>query len=192
MDVEMGEKRNNEERQQYLPLYEAAKKGVWDMARMFISDVDEDIAVTARVTDSNDTALHIAASEGRSEFVKQLVILMTPKQLETKNDDGETALQIAVLDGNIESIKAMVRKNENLVWIDDLHKRIPIVNAAKFAPLKEKKDIVNYLYNVMRGNPDYSHLFSGDRGCEIICSVIEAGCYDVASNIIQAYTDLAL
>ncbi|KAI3929418.1 hypothetical protein MKW92_010445 [Papaver armeniacum] len=191
MDVEMGEKRNNEKRQEYLPLYEAAKKGDWGMARMFISDVGEDVGVTARVTDSNDTALHIAATEGHSKFVEQLVILMTPEQLETKNDDGETALEIAVLDGNIESIKAMVGKNENLIGIADREERIPIVNAAKFAPRMAKKYIVNYLYNVMRGNPGYSDLFSGDRGCEIICSVIEAGCYDVASNIIQAYADLA-
>ncbi|KAI3891270.1 hypothetical protein MKW92_008888, partial [Papaver armeniacum] len=176
MDEEMGEEGNKDKGERkdhdwYLPLYKAAKEGDWQKAADFISDVGRD-AVIAPVT-----------------FVMQLVILMTPEQLEITNDDGDTALQIAVLVGNIESIKAMVERNKKLTEISDQYGVIPIVNAGNYASRKGKKDIIKYLYRVMK---DDSSLFSGDLGCRIICSVIGAGFYDVACDMIKTYPDLAV
>ncbi|KAI3933995.1 hypothetical protein MKW92_026318 [Papaver armeniacum] len=194
-DVEMGEKRNIEESQghnRYQPLYEAAKNGDWKKAEEFIYKVGKEEAVTAQVTVSSDTALHVSATEGHSTFVEQLVSLMTELQLESKNDNDETALQMAVLVGNIESIRTMVGKNKNLTLIADKDDAIPIVNAANFSPRMEKKEIIKYLYNVMMNNAVDQSSFSGDLGRKIICSIIDAGFYDVALDIIESYPHLAL
>ncbi|KAI3955769.1 hypothetical protein MKW98_006129 [Papaver atlanticum] len=99
-------------------------------------------------------------------------------------------LEIEVLVGNIKKIKEMVESNKNLTRLSD--GEIPIATAANFAPRNVKKDIVKYLYSVMRGNPDDPSVFSGDSGCRIICSVIGTGFYDIALDMINLYPDLAL
>ncbi|KAI3983094.1 hypothetical protein MKX01_035375 [Papaver californicum] len=195
MEMGAGGNRDNDERQdhnRYQRLYKAAKEGNWRMAEDFISEVGRDIAVEAPVTLTSDTALHIAASEGHSKFVEQLVILMTPEQLENKNIYGDTALQMTVLVGNIESVIVMVEKNEKLTRLHDEGGRIPIVAAADFAPQKGKKNIIKYLYSSMRNYPVVPSSFSGYMGGKIICSIIGAGFYDVAWDIIKDYPDLAL
>ncbi|KAI3962262.1 hypothetical protein MKW92_015860 [Papaver armeniacum] len=180
------------ELQRHLPLYRAANKGDWQKAKDHI-DNNRD-AVTAGITIYNDTALHIAASEGHVKFVKELVTVMTPEQLELQNFDGETALQGAVLAGNIESVKAMVEKNPKLTLIPDRYQYIPLLNAANCTSSKEqKKDIVKYLYSITSTNHDDDpDIFSGDSGRQIICSVIGAGFHDIAEDMIEMYPNLAI
>ncbi|KAI3913633.1 hypothetical protein MKX01_035829, partial [Papaver californicum] len=161
----------------YLSLCRAAQEGDWQKAKEFISSGGSSGSVIAQVMVSSDKVLHIAASEGHSKF----------------NDACETALHIAVFVGNTESIKAMVERNQNLTQIADGDDKIPIVNAANFAPRKAKRDIVEYLYSVMSKNQACSSLFSGGSGCRIICSVIGAGFYvNVGREMINKYPDLAL
>ncbi|KAI3897536.1 hypothetical protein MKX03_010401 [Papaver bracteatum] len=177
----------------YLTLYKAAKKGDWQMARNFIDYVGTDTAVTARITVSNDTALHIAATEGNSKFVEELVILMTREQLEIQNFDNETALQLAAASGNIKSVKAMVEKNPNLTNMPDKYGCIPLLNATNYAPLNDqKKEMTKYLYSVMIKNPGEPNLFSGDLGRQIICSIIGAGFFDIAYDMVHRYPNLAI
>ncbi|KAI3843282.1 hypothetical protein MKX03_013463 [Papaver bracteatum] len=175
----------------HLRLHRAAKLGDWQTAKDLI-DLDGSI-VTARITISNDTVLHTAAAEGHSKFVKELVMLMTPEQLELANFEGETALQGAVIAGNTESVKAMVEKNPKLTHIPDRYGFIPLVNAANYISLKEqKKDMIKCLYNVMSNNHVDPSPFSGNLGRQIIHSVIGAGFYDIGKDIIQAYPNLAI
>ncbi|RZC68140.1 hypothetical protein C5167_031399 [Papaver somniferum] len=115
------------------------------------------------------------------------------------HSDTPQQLEIAVLVGNIELIKAMVERNKNLTQISYGDEEIPIITAVNFSPRNVKKDIVKFLYSVMRGNPDDPSVFSvdpsvfsGDSGCRIICSVIGAGYYDIAVDMISLYPDLAL
>ncbi|KAI3914581.1 hypothetical protein MKW92_036427 [Papaver armeniacum] len=177
----------------YLPLYKAAKKGDWLKAKDFIDKIGTDIAVTARITVSNDTALHIAAAEGHSKFVEELVKLMTPQQLVLQNFDYETALQLAAVAGSIRSVKAMVEKNPNLTNMRDKYGCIPLLNATNYASLNDRKeDMIKYLYNVMIKNHDARNLFSGDLGRQIICSIIGAGFFDIAYDMIQEYPKLAI
>lgn len=163
----------------YLPLYKAAKEGDWKKAKNFIDNNDKDgkdTAVTARITVSNDTALHIAAAEGHSDFVEELVKLMTSEQLELKNFDNETALQLAAVAGNLISIKAMVGKNPALVNMRDRYGCIPLLNVTNCALSNDQKeDMIQYLYRVMIEHPGKPSLFSGDLGRQIICSIIGDG-----------------
>ncbi|XP_026444213.1 uncharacterized protein LOC113344459 [Papaver somniferum] len=180
----------------YLPLYKAAKEGDWKKAKNFIDNNDKDgkdTAVTARITVSNDTALHIAAAEGHSDFVEELVKLMTSEQLELKNFDNETALQLAAVAGNIISIKAMVGKNPALVNMRDRYGCIPLLNVTNCAPSNDqKKDMIQYLYRVMIEHPGKPSLFSGDLGRQIICSIIGDGFFDIAHHMIDKYPKLTI
>ncbi|KAI3837529.1 hypothetical protein MKX03_010397 [Papaver bracteatum] len=177
----------------YLALYEAAKKGDWQKAKDFIEKVGTDIAVTTRITVSNDLALHIAAAEGNYKFVVELVKLMTREQLELQNFDDETALQLAVVAGNIKSVEAMAKKNPDLANMRDKYGCIPLLNATNYASVNhQKKDMIKYLYGVMIQNPVEPSLFSGDLGRQIICSIIGAGFFDIAYDMIQRYPNLAI
>ncbi|XP_026423974.1 uncharacterized protein LOC113320260 isoform X1 [Papaver somniferum] len=182
-----------EELNKYLPLYKAALEGNWEMAKDFFDNVDEK-AVAARITFSSETALHVAAGAGHLMFMKNLMKLLKPKQLEIKNKEGETALQNAVIAGNFEAVKAMVEKNPKLTLIPDNYGWIPLVNASKYASVKEeKKEMIDYLYSVTRENDvdNRPSAFSGNLGAQVICSIIGTGFYDIAHDMVQRYPDLA-
>ncbi|KAI3854835.1 hypothetical protein MKX03_004228 [Papaver bracteatum] len=182
-----------EELNKYLPLYKAALEGNWEKAKDFFDNVDKK-AVAARITFSLETALHVAAGAGHLMFMKNLMKLLKPKQLEIKNKDGETALQNAVIAGNFEAVKAMVQKNPKLTLIPDNYGWIPLVNASKYASVKEqKKEMIDYLYSVTRENDvdKRPSAFSGNLGAQVICSIIGAGFYDIAHDMVQRYPELA-
>lgn len=182
-----------EELNKYLPLYKAALEGNWEKAKDFFDNVDEK-AVAVRITFSSETALHVAAGAGHLMFMKNLMKLLKPKQLEIKNKEGETALQNAVTAGNFEAVKAMVEKNPKLTLIPDNYGWIPLVNASKYASVKEeKKEMIDYLYSVTRDNDvdNRPSAFSGNLGAQVICSIIGAGFYDIAHDMVQRYPDLA-
>ncbi|MCL7048579.1 hypothetical protein MKW94_027735, partial [Papaver nudicaule] len=140
--------------------------------------------------------LYKAALEGAGHlmFTKNLMKLLKPKQLEIKNKEGETALQNAVIAGKFEAVKVMVQKNPKLTQMPDNYGWIPLVNAAKYASLKEqKKEIIDYLYTTTRENDvnNRPSTFSGNLGAQIICSIIGAGFYDIAHDMVQRYPELA-
>ncbi|KAI3849183.1 hypothetical protein MKW92_046577 [Papaver armeniacum] len=167
-----------EELNKYLPLYKAALEGNWEKAKDFFDNVDKK-AVAARITFSSETALHVAAGAGHLMFMKNLMRLLKPKQLEIKNKEGETALQNAVIAGNFEAVKAMVEKNPKLTLIPDNYGWIPLM--------------IDYLYSVTRENDvdNRPSAFSGNFGAQAICSVIGAGFYDIAHDMVQRYPELA-
>ncbi|KAI3927304.1 hypothetical protein MKW98_008006 [Papaver atlanticum] len=182
-----------EELNKYLPLYKAALEGNWEKAKDFFDNVDKK-AVAARITFSSETALHVAAGAGHLMFMKNLMKLLKPKQLEIKNKEGETAFQNAVIAGSFEAVKAMVQKNPKLTLIPDNYGWIPLVNASKYASVKEqKKEMIDYLYSVTRENDvdNQPSAFSGNLGAQVICSIIGAGFYDIAHDMVQRYPDLA-
>ncbi|XP_026432324.1 uncharacterized protein LOC113329696 [Papaver somniferum] len=182
-----------EELNKYLPLYKAAVEGNWEKAKHFFDIVDKK-AVAARITFSSETALHVAAGARHLMFMKNLMKLLKPKQLEIKNKEGETALQNAVMAGNFEAVKAMVEKNPKLTLIPDKYGWVPLVNASKYASVKEeKKEMIDYLYSVTRENDvdNRPSAFSGNLGAQVICSIIGAGFYDIAHDMVQRYPYLA-
>ncbi|KAI3962205.1 hypothetical protein MKX01_030755 [Papaver californicum] len=168
-----------EELNKYLPLYKAAVEGNWEKAKDFFDNVDKK-AVAARITFSSETALHVAAGAGHLMFMKNLMKLLKPKQLEIKNKEGETALQNAVIAGNFEAVKAMVQKNPKLTLIPDNYGWIPL-------------EMIDYLYSVTRENDvnNRPSFFSGNLGAQVICSIIGAGFYVIAHDMVQRYPELA-
>ncbi|XP_030942224.1 ankyrin repeat-containing protein ITN1-like isoform X3 [Quercus lobata] len=137
---------DEERRKEYLslcvPLYQAAIKGDWEVAK----DVIEKYPVIVRVaiTRKWETALHIAAAEKRTAFVKELIKHMNEEDLALKNKDDNTAICFAAASGIVEIAEVMVEKNNNLPMIRGNKGMRPIYMAALFG----HRNMVSYLYPV--------------------------------------------
>nr|XP_011462376.1 PREDICTED: ankyrin repeat-containing protein At3g12360-like isoform X2 [Fragaria vesca subsp. vesca] len=102
----------------YVTLHLAALNGDWMTARNFLQLQPE--AVRAKITKGSETALHIAAGAKRTLFVEELVMWMTPNDLELKNDVGNTALYFAAVSGIKRIAEVMVDINPTLPQIRDV------------------------------------------------------------------------
>ncbi|XP_050261946.1 ankyrin repeat-containing protein ITN1-like isoform X3 [Quercus robur] len=135
-----------ERRKEYLslcvPLYQAAIKGDWKVAKDVIDKYPGIVRVA--ITRKWETALHIAAAAKRTAFVKELVERMNDVDLALKNKDGNTAICFAAASGIVEIAMIMVEKNKNLPMIQGNKGMRPIYMAALFG----HRNMVSYLYPV--------------------------------------------
>lgn len=129
----------DETRIRHLKLFLAAFKGDWDAAEGIYQEYPNEIS--ARITKEGHTALHVAASANHTDFVKQLVCRMTPKELAIKNHGEDTALLLAAGTGNVELLQVMLEKNKTLAMIR-CWGELPLQRAA----LLGHRDMVTYLY----------------------------------------------
>ncbi|KAL5754047.1 hypothetical protein ACOSP7_022267 [Xanthoceras sorbifolium] len=166
----------------YRPLYKAVEEGDWEITRSYINN--EPNIVRTKITLNGDTALHVAvmAGAGQIKILKHLLRLMSPDDLELKNDMGYTAFSIAAINGFQEMVEKMLEKNSNLVNVKDQHGLIPIV----LASLHSSKDMVRYLYKktphemLIPKNPDRS-------GATLLNCLITDEIYDVALHLLQKH-----
>ena len=125
-------------------LYRAAMEGDWEEARhQFRHNQD---AKTAKISNLGMTALHVAASCGRSKFVQKLVKEFAKEQLEAADQLGRTALHHAALAADVDAAKAMVTKNPILPYLGDANNHTPLFYSTKWLkPSKKRKRMMeNY------------------------------------------------
>ncbi|CAL5376755.1 unnamed protein product [Camellia sinensis] len=176
----------NDEDWRYTPLLKAALKGDWDSARRFL-DQDPD-ALTANITLSKETALHIAVKSGRSiEFVKELVDMMPAEALELGTTGGTTALQYAAWLGNTKAAVILVDKHPASLYMRDNGTWLPLHWAARFG----HKDTLLYLLCVTKEDDPVSRPFACPSGVELLSLVVSQQFYDIALNLIGRYPELA-
>ena len=85
---------------QYAPFLKNVYEGNWDSANQFLSSHPE--ALSEKISNDGDTALHIAFLGGHMDIVKELVNKMSEENLKTKTNCGSTVLGICAQIGNIE------------------------------------------------------------------------------------------
>ncbi|KAI3992618.1 hypothetical protein MKX01_007940, partial [Papaver californicum] len=174
-------------------LYKAALKDDWLMAESILKANPE--AITAKITNNEETVLHVAAASRHSMFVDMLVKLMPSandfKAFEAKNYEGETMLHAVAAAGFIGAARFMVDNNSKLTQIPDVHGWVPLVTAVYTAnPLDEKsKKMVQYLCEVTRDEEPSP--YSGDQGGALICITIASNLFDIALNLVQQHPNLA-
>jgi ankyrin repeat protein len=79
--------------------------------------------------------------------VEKLVELLSPEQLEIQDNEGFTALSRAVkLQNNIGMVDCMLRKNINLLNIQDGFGCIPLVTALEAGNLKVARHLYSHVY----------------------------------------------
>ncbi|KAL5537771.1 hypothetical protein UlMin_045637 [Ulmus minor] len=154
-------------------------KGNWTTAREFLKLHPEAVRVTSSTC--NRTALHVAVSFGHLHIVEELVKLMTPQDLEIKeNGLLHTAFEIAVEKGNMGMAKCMVEKNKNLLCITDHSDMIPIASVVHSG----QKRMARYLYPLtLQQGVLFSH--NGKHGAALIIKSIENSMFDIVFDLIK-------
>ncbi|KZV54483.1 Ankyrin repeat family protein [Dorcoceras hygrometricum] len=172
----------------YAQLYKAVLQGDWKATENVI--LGDPNAVRARVSSQEDTALHVAILAGHIEIAEKLVNSMEEGDLKLVNKHGATALSLAAICGERNLAKAMVRKNRDLLTIqENKHEdgHLPVIVAALYG----QKNMVRYLY---RHTP--KHLLKpendDENGVLLLNSLITAECFDVASMLLKKYPRLGV
>ncbi|XP_076923326.1 uncharacterized protein LOC143585417 [Bidens hawaiensis] len=166
-----------------VPLYNASISGDWKSANRILSARKE--LVRFSITETHETALHIAASTQNTEFVEELVKIMEEEDLELQNKNGNTALSLAAIAGNQKLSQLMVDKNDRLLTIPGSEGMMPLYTAVLF----RNYDTVKYLYeksNKMTGE----NWTSQNRGW-VLLKCIEADLFDIALKILEDCPELA-
>ncbi|KVH92000.1 Ankyrin repeat-containing protein [Cynara cardunculus var. scolymus] len=141
-------------------------KGNWKAAKDIFEKHEE--LVRFSINRNCETTLHVAAYEGNTLFVKNLVTLMENKDMELQNSSSNTALCLAAVAGHVEMAEIMVTKNKTLLDIAGSEGKMPLYMAA----LSGRHDMVKYLY-------ENSERMTGgfwtheSRGC-VLLSCVEA------------------
>ncbi|KAJ4965726.1 hypothetical protein NE237_017575 [Protea cynaroides] len=172
---------DEEDLMKYLPLYKAALRGDWENVRRFLGSYPD--AMTARITNSGRTVLHVAVAAGHTRFLEELVKSMPEEALALAGD--LTALGLAARTGNVKIAEILVSKNTNLTQIRDDEGWTPLHYALAYG----HKEMVWYLLSVTRDEPPSP--FRSHSGAELLNYAIHAGLYDVALHLVQSYPEVA-
>ena len=173
------------DRNENQPLYQAALRGDWEEARRFLDQHPE--AATAIVAPFSSTALHVAASEGHSEFVANIVELMPADTIARFDAYGRTALHLGAYAGiSPKAAKAMVSKNPdlpNIVSGEDGW--CPLVVSAHHG--SKSKDLVWYLCMVTK-DVGISSPFTGPSAGTLVLTLTAAGY--LGKSVLKIFTNI--
>ncbi|CAA2934501.1 ankyrin repeat-containing ITN1-like [Olea europaea subsp. europaea] len=158
----------------YVPLYNAAHKGDWEEAKEFFYLHPQ--AITARISNGWESALHIAAGAKQIIFVEELVKMMDPLDLELKNKYENTALCFAVASGITKIAELMVAKNSYLPMIRGING----VTALHIAALLGYRDMVWYLSSVADGQDLTKEDYVG-----LLIATISSDLYGVSAKLLN-------
>ncbi|XP_034684485.1 uncharacterized protein LOC117913589 isoform X3 [Vitis riparia] len=168
--------------QKYKPLFEAVDNGDWRTTKAFL-DYDHN-AVRALISPTKETALHVAILAGHVHIVKELVKLMTPKDLELISGLGETALTTAAISGITEMAETIVNKHAGAVSVGNEHGQIPVIVASFY----DQKKMVRYLYGrtpIQELSPE-----KGTNGATLLNFLVSANIYDIALHLLKHHRQL--
>ena len=158
-----------------VPLTKAALRGDWGAAKVYI-DKDRSILTTG-ITKECRTVLHLAAGTGCVHFVKQLVGMMTSKQLELQDAKGNTAMCFAAINGSVQVAEIMLAQNELLATIRGGHGMTPLYMAVLFG----RSEMASLLYPKTEGC-----LEERDR-IGIFFTSIDSGLYGICLSIYSSH-----
>ncbi|KAI3886134.1 hypothetical protein MKX03_023387 [Papaver bracteatum] len=167
----------------HVALYKALDKNDWESAKDYLKANPN--GVSAQITSTGDTALHVAALSGRVQLVKTLLELMPKEALEIQCHLGTTALVLTAVEGSTNIAKLMVEKNSNLLRIKNSHNFLPLLVSA----INGNEDLMRYLYSVTPKEELDPKV--GVNGATFLTALIEADIYDVALDALQRYPESA-
>lgn len=119
------------------------------------------------ITDKGETALHIAASANKEDFVKNLVKKLRNEDLEVENNAKNTALTYAAAIGNENIAMAMLERSPSLV---NQGKVKPLLMAASLG----HSNMVKYLY---KKTIEIDHNWDEKEQAELIITCVEGNLY---------------
>lgn len=150
----------------YLPLYRAAIRGDWDTAEAIL-ERDPD-ALTARVSFTSETVLHVAIGTGKNtSFVAKLVDFMTDDH--SLAVTGDTPLHAAALTGNVEAARILLARLPELLNVENNDKWLPLHFAACGGHRQTLELLISHTRVDLPTNP-----FTGLSGLHLVEYLIDA------------------
>ncbi|XP_059436359.1 ankyrin repeat-containing protein ITN1-like [Corylus avellana] len=171
----------DENRAQCGPLLHAAIKGDWPAAKAFLEKYPH--CVRPNVSKEEGTALHEAVVAQQSTFIKELLKLMTPEDLELRTKQGATALHFAAQSGIVRIAEQLVKINNKPLLIDDCDERTPLQYAVE---LGRHRNMVSYLFSVT----PLIQLTAHQRS-ELLLYAVSSDFYDIALKILEMDPNIA-
>nr|XP_027116795.1 uncharacterized protein LOC113734445 isoform X1 [Coffea arabica] len=181
-------------------LFQFAMKKKWREVLRICKSHPSD-ACKAKLTKSEETALHIAVSSyhvGEKEanalaaIIRQLVELLPVGQaveiLKAENDKGDTALHLAAALGSVTICECIARKHRELIRMRNQKDETPMFLAAHHGHM-EAFQLFHELYNGNASEPDYS-LCRRNDGDTILHSAISGEYFALADLITIKYDRL--
>ncbi|XVF65165.1 hypothetical protein PTKIN_Ptkin09bG0224800 [Pterospermum kingtungense] len=178
-------------------LFKYAMKDQWEKVMEEYTENPE--CHMAKITEAEDTALHLAVSGGKLEVVYSMVEVLdkqkekekeryyVSKVLKAKNKRGNTPLHTAAVLGNAHMCHCMASKDPNLIAERNIRNETPFFYAAQFG----HKDAFLCLYFCYpaenRGDLCRSRDENGDN---ILHAAISGEHFDLAFQIICKYPEL--
>ena len=149
-------------------LFAHAMKGEW----LKVSEIYEKSpeARKAKLTKSEDTALHIAVTVGQTETAVKLVEIALkdgqPEILKIADAKGDTALHIAAALGDLSVCRSMASKSSGLITARNNKGETPLFLAARHG----KKEAFLFLYSL--GGRDDFHVRRNDGDTILHAAII--------------------
>ncbi|KAK1415639.1 hypothetical protein QVD17_31424 [Tagetes erecta] len=170
------------------PLYEASIRGDWETAKNLFTKRRD--LVRCSLDDNLSTPLHVAVASRlctvKSNFVKNLVNMMTNEELEIKNAYSCTAFWIAAASNNKHAVVIMMKKNSNLMNIRSSKDILPTTISAR----RWDQDLARYLYDCsQKMGSDHRWTYRDWDLTLLYC--LESYNYDLALKILEDYPELA-
>ncbi|KDP43902.1 hypothetical protein JCGZ_20912 [Jatropha curcas] len=168
----------------YLPLYGAIVQGQMITAKGIIEK--DSRALTAFISDLQETVLHVAIGAGHSiAFIQYLIEKLPADALEIKNYNGSTYLHHAAICGNKEVAMLLVEKNPKLTQATNDENQVPLCEAAQYG----HKETVSFLLSATKD--EHPSPFAGESGVKLLRYLIIADFYDIAIDVLNRYPALA-
>ncbi|KAJ4722992.1 putative Ankyrin repeat-containing protein [Melia azedarach] len=167
-------------------LFESAMKGQWN--KVVEAYEKNPMIQEAKITKSQDTALHIAVADGQTDIVLKLVETMgknAPNILKIKNDRGNTALHLAAALGHVQMCHCMASKDPKLLAARNNESETPLFLAALHG--KKAAFLCLHYFSQDKENSSSGRKNNGDT---ILHSAICGEYFSLAYQIIQYYPDL--
>ncbi|XP_054814085.1 uncharacterized protein LOC129314628 [Prosopis cineraria] len=164
-------------------LYMAICANNWNSAKAFLDENPS--ALTAKITPSGKTALHVAVLFGHVTIVEELLKLVPPKFLETADDFGNTPLVIATITGITQVAEFLVNKNDSILGIANSTDELPLT----LAFLNGHQQMGRYLYSVTPFkflHPQNSTL----QGPMLLHCCLQTQCFDIALHLLKKCQEL--
>ncbi|XP_065862828.1 uncharacterized protein [Euphorbia lathyris] len=170
-------------------LFESATKGKWDEV---VEAYEKNPGIRdIRITRSEDTLLHIAVCNGRTEVVLKLVDIIGENAssiLHIKNERGNTPLHLAAALGNVKMCHCLATKDGSLIRARNSENETPLFLSALHG--KKKAFLcLHFLYKQAYTEVDYS-LCRKSNGDTILHSAISGEYFSLAFQIIHDYPSL--
>ncbi|XP_021291177.1 uncharacterized protein LOC110421819 isoform X2 [Herrania umbratica] len=144
----------------------------------------------AKITEAEDTVLHLAVSAGKLEFVRKLVEILganVSNVLKAKNERGNTPLHIAAALGNAHMCRCMASKDSSLIAENNKKNETPFFLAAKYG----HKDAFFCLYFCYPEGKRGDICSRDAKGNTSLHAAIGGEHFDLAFQIICTYPELA-